>query len=1312
MVTLVAFFALDTLNALLALVTLVAFFALGTCRSHFSGSFHIERFPILTIVIGNIPEVIITDFELRCSTIDTVCSVCAVLAVCTIRCGSLDAGIGSANPPVAVFADAGGQTVCTVRAVCTVRSGSFYACVGFTDPPVSVFANAGGQTVRTVRAVCTVRSGSFYAGISSADPPVTVFADAGGQTIRTVRAVCTVRSGSFYACVGSANPPVTVFADAGGQTIRTVRAVCTIRSDSFYACVGFTDPPVAVFANVGRFTVLAFFTILTVGACRLNFRIRKADPPVAVLTDIRSFAVLARLSVVTGRFYAGVGSPDPPVAIATDVRRFVRAIMRLVGPNALIILAVYRCYGRHYIGVLAIQVKVFDLIFRCFGRQLFGYFCIRTAFVLAVNIVASNLRMTVFAVRLCPRKLQVKDAFAAGYCLVQIVDGSRRRGKIGNTVADKGCLVVRCTTQVALPLPQRPMESIGVYNRRGNSFRHKALLVQTGDGAARSHRSAFGGGISLAIAIFKACGDTVHSYILIAPFYGAVEEKPVGHFYAFCGGVFLRPCHLIQRSVIAQSKLRFADGGSLNIRIQSAPAIMVIAVGVALVAVHPVGSGIDLLQQVAGRVVFAVGHVLVILCGKLVVGIHRKLLIHRSLRNGSLHDSFIVPCAVRVLYVIFVDEHRCTADNNTVVGLCGKALTPLLVQRTLEGLRPVQCITCFNGCLSAEEVEFGAVAYTEGHAVRVPVRQLIAFRQDILCFVIARIHYLIKIGRRLQDRLDIRVRVGVSYTPVFGKDTIVVLVHGDNQKADRILGIGVHIAVRRNKAVISAGCSVLLYFAVYRCIIIVYAPHIARQQVGLVVIFVLEGNCKHHLFPPGLVAVEVAHGNGLDVTVGDAGGAARAVIGAAEVSSGIHRHRLIVADIIESTVYKNQFLCPPAPAVDGHRLYGKPLPDIVRIMVAAVGPAVGSDGAVCRLGKGAADVGHLSHIHIWGIHGDGLVDHAGIFFPGAEFSQHTGQEQVYVTVAVQISAGKAGSYGELVASAASTHAHVGAEDFLLRRGLGDNGTAVLGAIDDLELRQIVVDFGLIIGQPVAVGQHRQIVYAVPVKVAYGHGNAQLAPLIASRVLYIIPRVLVVVAHQQAVALAPPGKTSAVIVPLLDLAASGIGGLRGIDHDAFLAVAVKVTGHDVQEAAVGVGGHLKAISVIHVCKITDVHRLAAVGARPLPGIDDPQIAPLVGNPHKGHMVFPSAAGGVKGHCLHQGVGVNGKRAVGTAFLSCEGRQRGFRTHVKIGGLADLISPDIQIHQLVLLHHEERHPHIVAIGVGGRRIAAGLYVFQIH
>ena len=1195
LLTLVTFFALDTLNALLALVTLVAFFALGTCRSHFSGSFHIERFPILTIVIGNIPEVIITDFELRCSTIDTVCSVCAVLAVCTIRCGSLDAGIGSANPPVAVFANAGGQTVCTVRAVCTVRSGSFYACVGSANPPVAVFADAGGQTIRTVRAVCTIRSGSFYACVGFTDPPVAIFANAGGQTVRTVHAVCTVRSGSLDAGIGSADPPVTVFADAGGQTIRTVRAVCAIRSGSLYACVGFTDPPVAVFANVGRFTVLAFFTILTVGACRLNFRIRKADPPVAVLTDIRSFAVLARLSVVTGRFYAGVGSPDPPVAIAADVRRLVRAIMRLVGPNALIILVVYRCHGRHHIGVLAIQVKVFDLIFRCICRQLFGYFCICTAFVLAVNIVARNLRMTVFAVRLCPRKLQVKVAFAAGYCLVQIVDGSRRRGKIGNTVADKGGLVVRRTTQVALPLPQRPMESIGVYNRRGNSFRHKALLVQTGDGAARSHRSAFGGGISLAIAVFKACGDTVHCYILFAPFYGAVEEKPVGHFYAFCGGVFLRPCHLIQRSVIAQSKLRFADGGSLNIRAQRFPAIMVIAVGVALVAVHPVVSGIDLLQQVAGRFVFAVSHVLVILFGKLIVGIHRKLLIHRSLRNGSLHDSFIVPCAVRFLYVIFVDEHRCTADNNTVVGLCGKALTPLLVQRTLEGLRPVQCITCFNGCLSAEEAEFGAVAYTEGHAVRVPVRQLIAFRQDILCFVIARIHYLIKIGRRLQDRLDIRVRVGVGYTTVFGKDTVVVLVHGDNQKADRILGIGVHIAVRRNKAVISAGCSVLLYFAVYRCILIVYAPHIARQQVGLVVICVLEGNCKHHLFPPGSVSVKVAHGNGLNITVGDSGGAACTVIGTLEVIAGIYRHRLIVAGIIERAAEEHQLLCAAPLAVDRNRLHSQLLPYIIGIMVAAVCPAVGLYGLIGSLNKTVSRIAQFPNIEIPSIHVDGFVHLLVVFFPCSQFPQHTCEEQIHITIAVKISAGQRGSHRKFIAITPAASSLAGVELLALCRGFGHDGAAgiPLCTVDDLDHRTVVVDLGLVIGQSVTVGQHRQIVHTVAVEVPHGHGDTQLAPLVSLRALHIIPGMVVIIAHQQTVTLAASGKAVTVIIPLLNLAASGIVGLRGIDHDAFLAITVKVTGHDIEEAAVGVGWNLKSAFIKHIAEVANLYQPAAV-----------------------------------------------------------------------------------------------------------------------
>ena len=112
--------------------------------------------------------------------------------------------------------------------------------------------------------------------------------------------------------------------------------------------------------------------------------------------------------------------------------------------------------------------------------------------------------------------------------------------------------------------------------------------------------------------------------------------------------------------------------------------------------------------------------------------------------------------------------------------------------------------------------------------------------------------------------------------------------------------------------------------------------------MGLVVIGMLQSDGKDHLLPAGLVAVEVAHGNGLDIAVGDPGRAAGTVVGAVEVTAGIYRRRGTVADIIESAIEKHQLLSPPALAVDSHRLHGKALPHIIRVMVAAVSPAVGT----------------------------------------------------------------------------------------------------------------------------------------------------------------------------------------------------------------------------------------------------------------------------------------------------------------------------------------------------------------------------------
>lgn len=87
--------------------------------------------------------------------------------------------------------------------------------------------------------------------------------------------------------------------------------------------------------------------------------------------------------------------------------------------------------------------------------------------------------------------------------------------------------------------------------------------------------------------------------------------------------------------------------------------------------------------------------------------------------------------------------------------------------------------------------------------------------------------------------------------------------------------------------------------------------------------------------------------------------------------------------------------------------------------------------------------------------------------------------------------------------------------------------------------------------------------------------------------------VVIIAHQQTVTLAALGKAVTVIIPLLNLAASGIAGLRGIDHDAFLAITVKVTGHDIEEAAVGVGRNLKSAFIKHIAEVANLYQLAAV-----------------------------------------------------------------------------------------------------------------------
>ena len=120
---------MDTLRSGISLVALLAGVTLV------AGCLYIKALPALAIIIGNIPEIILADFQLRGNTCGTVSAV---------RSGGFHAGVGLVDPPVAVLADV---RALTVSAVCT---GSFHAGVGLANPPVSVLADVRALTVSAV----------------------------------------------------------------------------------------------------------------------------------------------------------------------------------------------------------------------------------------------------------------------------------------------------------------------------------------------------------------------------------------------------------------------------------------------------------------------------------------------------------------------------------------------------------------------------------------------------------------------------------------------------------------------------------------------------------------------------------------------------------------------------------------------------------------------------------------------------------------------------------------------------------------------------------------------------------------------------------------------------------------------------------------------------------------------------------------------------------------------------------------------------------------------------------------------------------
>ena len=224
------------------------------------------------------------------------------------------------------------------------------------------------------------------------------------------------------------------------------------------------------------------------------------------------------------------------------------------------------------------------------------------------------------------------------------------------------------------------------------------------------------------------------------------------------------------------------------------------------------------MQLIAGSAASPIRNVLVVFRCKSVVGAHGHLLVDRPLGDGGLHHRLVVPGSVGVLNIVFIDEHRRAVDHHAVVGLGGKTLAPLLIQRTLKGFGPVHGIARLNGGLAPQKVKFACEAHAEGDVVGIPVGELVALGEHILRFVVARIHNVLKVWSRLQDCLYVRVGVGIGHAPVFGQYAVVVFIHGDHQEAHGVLGVGVYIAVRGNQALIATGGAVLPDLAVYHMV--------------------------------------------------------------------------------------------------------------------------------------------------------------------------------------------------------------------------------------------------------------------------------------------------------------------------------------------------------------------------------------------------------------------------------------------------------------------------------------------------------------
>ena len=305
--TLLTLRALRTNLALFSLRTLRAnftLFSLRTLRTHFSvfsvlaRSLYAKGSPGFAVVVGNVPEIVFTDFKLRCNT---------VFAVFTAR--TLGAGFTART----LRTNLALLTVCAVFTRCldTKRSPSCAFIVG--NVPIVVISDFEDRcntilsvfTGRALRTLWTLGSdfALFTLGANRTNLTLfTVFALRTLGTNGTNFTLLTVLTGSFYA-KGSPSNAVIV-----GNVPIIVSANLQLGSDTVFALR-------TLGTNGTNFTLLAFGTLFTLGAGRTLFTFGTNGSDFACLT------------VLTGGLYAK-GSPGFAVVVG-NVPKVIFANLKL-----------------------------------------------------------------------------------------------------------------------------------------------------------------------------------------------------------------------------------------------------------------------------------------------------------------------------------------------------------------------------------------------------------------------------------------------------------------------------------------------------------------------------------------------------------------------------------------------------------------------------------------------------------------------------------------------------------------------------------------------------------------------------------------------------------------------------------------------------------------------------------------------------------------------------------------------------------------------------------------------------------------------